>query len=119
MSQITTHILDTAIGKPAANVPVQLEQNIDAESGPKWAELGSGVTDENGRIGNLLDNSTGLTAGDYRLRFDSKAYFNSQSQQGFYPYVEIVFSINESQRDEHFHIPLLISPFGYSTYRGS
>ena len=119
MSQITTHILDTATGKPACNVPVQLEQSIDDDGRLKWVELASGVTDENGRITNLLANSTEVIAGDYKFRFNTKKYFESQSQEGLYPCIEIIFSINESQCEEHFHIPLLISPFGYSTYRGS
>ena len=113
MSQITTHVLDTSLGKPAANVPVLLELQID---GGHWKKLGQGTTDGDGRMKTLLA-SNGLIEGTYRLTFDTASYFALRKMQGFYPQVSIVFSVANPQ--EHYHVPLLLSPYGYSTYRGS
>ena len=111
MSPLTTHILDTSLGAPAASVPLRLARQ---EKGA-WKELAQGRTDADGRCPNLLKPGA-LTAGTYRLTFDTKAYFDAQNQRGFYPYVEIVFEVID---ERHHHVPLLLSPFGYSTYRGS
>lgn len=107
MATLSTHVLDTSLGRPAAGVRVALE----SESG---GELGEGVTDADGRVGTLGPERLG--AGDYRLRFDSGAYFTSLGIAAFYPEVVVTFSV---EGDEHFHVPLLLSPYGYSTYRGS
>lgn len=113
MSQITTHVLDVAIGKPAAGVPVILEMEMaDGE----WMEISRGATDGEGRLRHLLEPGS-LTTGTYRLTFDTRAYFESQSEAGLFPVVTIAFEVRNP--DEHYHIPLLLSPYGYSTYRGS
>jgi 5-hydroxyisourate hydrolase len=118
MSQITTHILDTAIGKPAAGVSVILfEQDSGLEDAQaNWREIAIGTTDKDGRVSNLLNKDAVLEDGIYKMKFETKEYFDKQSCQTFYPYVEITFRISTN---EHYHIPLLLNPFGYSTYRGS
>jgi len=112
MSQITTHILDTSSGTPAADVQVKLLQ--DVEGG--WHQLAWDITDNDGRIGHWLEDQV-LEAGHYKLVFHTAAYFAKQDTVTFYPYVEIVFTIAED--GEHYHVPLLLNPFGYTTYRGS
>jgi 5-hydroxyisourate hydrolase len=109
MSQITTHILDTTKGRPATGVTIILYDGANKE-------LARGNTNEDGRIKDLLPASQVLQKGVYKLRFDTKDYFDRQGIKTFYPYVEIVFDI---QTSEHYHVPLLLNPFGYSTYRGS
>lgn len=113
MSQITTHVLDTSLGKPAANVPIVLEVQI---AGGQWKKLGDGVTDADGRLKNLLG-ANALEAGTYRLTFDTGKYFSACKSIGLYPQVFILFQVTNVK--EHYHIPLLLSPYGYSTYRGS
>lgn len=113
MSQITTHILDTTRGTPAANVPITLFIKV----GDEWQEMSTGVTNDDGRIGGLLADSVVLDAGTYRMHFDTQSYFDANSEQGFYPYVDIVFNVDGS--GSHYHIPLLLTAYGYSTYRGS
>ncbi len=113
MSQITTHVLDTSHGRPAANVAVKLEMET---SEGKWKQLGQGVTDADGRLKNLLQPGS-LKAGTHRLTFDTRAYFASRKIDSLYPQVAIVFEVRNA--GEHYHIPLLLSPYGYSTYRGS
>ncbi len=110
-SPITTHVLDTARGKPAAGIDVTLEHWTD-----RWSVVARGVTDEDGRVADLLP-AAPPAAGRYRIRFDVGAYHAAQGLRGFYPYVEIVFEITAP--NEHHHVPLLLNPFGYSTYRGS
>ena len=112
MSQLTTHILDTTKGKPAADVTVVLYQGGNDE----WVEIARGHTNNDGRVTNLLANNVFLQHGIYKLRFETKDYFDKHAIPTFYPYVEIIFDI---ESNEHFHIPLLLNPFGYSTYRGS
>jgi 5-hydroxyisourate hydrolase len=112
MSQITTHILDTSKGKPASGVSVQLYKNTIAG----WDSIAEGLTNEDGRIPGLLDTSITLQPGFYKLHFDTGSYFTHQQTKGFYPFVEIVFEITSNQ---HYHVPLLLNQFGYSTYRGS
>lgn len=109
---ITTHILDTARGRPAANVAIDLER-LD---GVDWMGVGSGFTDDDGRLKTLTPVGP-VTPATYRIRFHTAAYFASQSQQGFFPVVEIQFQIIDGAA--HYHVPLLLQPFGYSTYRGS
>jgi hydroxyisourate hydrolase len=112
MSHVTTHILDTALGKPAAGVNVVLE----SQSPGGWQLLSRGITDNNGRIMNLIPDERKLNPGIYRLIFDSKSYFFSLHTKTFYPAIYIDFEITD---DSHYHVPLLLSPWGYSTYRGS
>ena len=112
MSQISTHILDTMQGRPADGVAIILY-----EKQPKgWTEIAKGITNNDGRVATLLKKDVVLEHGTYKLKFETQAYFTQLRLQTFYPYVEIVFDITS---DEHYHVPLLISPYGYSTYRGS
>jgi len=113
MSQITTHILDTTRGLPAKNVPITLYVQQD----DSWQKLGGGMTNDDGRLPGLLAEDLRLPAGTYRLNFETKSYFQANKEQGFYPYVDIVFELDAS--GNHFHVPLLLTAFGYSTYRGS
>jgi len=113
MSQITSHVLDTSSGKPAANMPLRLCQWLDGQ----WQLLAQGNTNDDGRCSGLLADDFALLPGRYRMFFDTSSYFQQQGQQGFYPYVEVVFELQ--QVHQHYHIPLLLSPYGYSTYRGS
>jgi 5-hydroxyisourate hydrolase len=105
-------VLDISIGRPAAGVPVILEME---KTGGGWKELGRGATEGNGRLGDLTPGS--LKEGTYRLTFDTRAYFGRRKMETLYPRVSIVFEVQGAS--EHYHIPLLLSPFGYSTYRGS
>ena len=113
MSGITTHVLDVSHGRPAAGVPVTLE--VEAAGG--WQSVGKGITNADGRISNLVPADSPIAAGVYRLTFDTGTYFANGDIQGFYPQVTVVFKIENST--QHYHVPLLLSPFGYSTYRGS
>ncbi len=117
MSQLTTHILDTSKGKPAAGVTVVLFQQdpVDPVTAA-WRQIVIGTTNADGRIPDLLNKDAVLEPGTFKLKFETKEYFEAQGSQTFYPYVEIVFTINDG---EHYHVPLLLNPFGYSTYRGS
>jgi 5-hydroxyisourate hydrolase len=110
VSPITTHVLDTARGRPAAGVEVTLEQI----SGDDWSRVAGGHTDANGRLNEL---GTVAEPGRYRLLFDTGAYFAASGTQAFFPEVAVQFTVERP--DEHHHVPLLLSPFGYSTYRGS
>jgi len=114
MSAITTHVLDTSRGSPASGVPVVLE--VESADGD-WQLLGNGTTDSDGRLRDLLPAGWALAIGTYKLTFDTETYFRAHNVEGFYPFVVVVFSILDT--DEHFHVPLLLSPYGYSTYRGS
>jgi 5-hydroxyisourate hydrolase len=107
---ISTHVLDTARGRPAAGVPVALERVAG-----DGAVIARAVTDADGRVRELAPAS--LAAGDYRLTFDTGAYFATLGIEGFYPLVTVVFSLRDPS--QHHHVPLLLSPFGYATYRGS
>jgi 5-hydroxyisourate hydrolase len=108
-SAITTHVLDTAQGCPAQGVPVRLE----ARTPDGWRELGSGPTDDDGRCTDLGPER--VTAGDYRLTFDTTAYYGDRDH--FFPEVTVTFTVADPQ--QHHHVPLLLSPFTISTYRGS
>jgi 5-hydroxyisourate hydrolase len=112
MSAITTHVLDTSRGCPAAGLPVRLEGLRDGV----WESIGSGTTGADGRVRDLM--KAGLTPdpGRYRLTFATGAYFAALGVRGFYPEVSVVFEITAA---EHYHVPLLLSPYGYATYRGS
>jgi 5-hydroxyisourate hydrolase len=114
MSPITTHVLDTARGRPAEGVPIVLDRR-SADGG--WGEAGRGTTDADGRCRSLLPDGSALEPGVYRLVFDTSAYFRARGQEAFYPSVSIAFEVRNP--GEHYHVPLLLSPYGYSTYRGS
>jgi 5-hydroxyisourate hydrolase len=109
---LSTHVLDASSGRPASNLALTLHRR----AGPgRWEPVGDGVTDDDGRCRTLAPD--GLQAAIYRLDFDTGAYFEATGLQGFYPEVSIVFEVTEPTR--HHHVPLLLSPFAYSTYRGS
>jgi 5-hydroxyisourate hydrolase len=109
MNTITTHVLDTTRGRPAAGIPVTLDLQV---SDREWTRIGGGVTDADGRVQALMHPAAILMEGRYRLTFDVESY-----QPGFYPQVVIVFRVENPE--EHYHVPLLLSKFGYTTYRGS
>ena len=112
MSQITTHILDTTLGKPAQDVHIQLEMM----TGESWTKIAEGKTNADGRISDLLAKGEFATIGTYRMVFDTASYFTRLALKSFYPSVKIEFLVSDQT---HYHIPLLLNPFGYSTYRGS
>ena len=115
MSGITTHVLDTARGLPAAGVPVVLEVR---DAGGDWREVGRGTTDADGRLKELLPEGFAMAEGQYRLTFDTQVYFTAAGgAQAFYTEVVVSFVVRDA--GAHYHVPLLLSPFGYSTYRGS
>lgn len=114
MNCISTHILDLVRGKPAANVAVRLEKQ---DSRGDWRLLTLARTDEDGRCPQLLPEGEHLVAGVYRLSFDTGSYFKLQKISALYPVVEIRFEVHEGE--SQFHIPLLLSPNGYTTYRGT
>ena len=109
MSTLSTHVLDTSLGKPAAGIRVVLSRGDKA--------IGEGITDADGRVRDLLAKSGELPPGDFRLRFETGAYFGKLERESFYHDITIDFVVRAS--GEHYHVPLLLSPFGYSTYRGS
>jgi 5-hydroxyisourate hydrolase len=113
MSRITTHVLDTSRGCPAKGVPVTLEAN-DRRS---WKLIGSSKTDADGRITAFTFDDAEFQTGVYRLIFETHEYFASQNLSSFYPQIIVQFKIEDPS--QHYHVPLLLSPFGYSTYRGS
>lgn len=120
VSQITTHVLDAQRGKPAAGVPVELWQRAGGADGSAgsaggWELLASAVTDDDGRAKQLGPET--IPNGEYRLRFDTGAYFAATQTEAFYPEVQLTFLVAEEGR--HYHVPILLSPFAYSTYRGS
>lgn len=106
MSTLSTHVLDTSLGKPAAGIRVTLMRGEHT--------LGEGVTDGDGRVRDLVPR---LESGEYRLRFDVEPYFRKSGREGFYKSITIDFIVRAAV--EHYHVPLLLSPYGYSTYRGS
>lgn len=118
MSAITTHVLDTSTGRPAARLRVVLERR---GKNSEWQSLGHGETDEDGRQRALMDDHTALEAGIYRLVFDTREYFESRGAHTLYPSVIIIFEVveDEARHAARYHIPLLLGPFGYTTYRGS
>ena len=114
MSAITTHVLDTARGRPAAGVPVRLEQR---SRGGEWQAVGRGDTDDDGRLSSLYPADVPLAAGVYRITFQTHGYFESLGVDAFYPEVVVVFET--APGEAHYHLPLLIGPFGFTTYRGT
>jgi 5-hydroxyisourate hydrolase len=114
VSTISTHILDTARGLPATGVDVTLESSRPDGT---WETVHSSSTDEDGRVPDLLGGHASLLPGLYRLTFATGAYHERLGIAGFYPEVSVQVRIGEAA--QHYHVPLLLSPFGYSTYRGS
>jgi 5-hydroxyisourate hydrolase len=111
VSTLSTHVLDAVTGNPAAGVAVRLARR-GAETAGSWAELGTATTDDDGRSRQFPE----LQPGVHRLVFDTGAWFRASGQTGFYPEVAISFDVTT---ERHYHVPLLLSPFAYSTYRGS
>jgi 5-hydroxyisourate hydrolase len=114
MMRISTHVLDIAHGQPAKDVPVRLERR---DASGNWRLLAAARTDQDGRCAQLLPERESLTPGFYRLGFETATYFAALKLDGLYPLVEVTFQVRNGE--EHFHIPLLLSPNGYTTYRGS
>ncbi|MEP7164522.1 MAG: 2-oxo-4-hydroxy-4-carboxy-5-ureidoimidazoline decarboxylase [Ferruginibacter sp.] len=112
VSQLTSHVLDTSLGRPGQNISIRLKRSVNGS----WLTMAQGVTNADGRIGDLLAPNRNLTPGNYQVVFDSGNYFAANDTKGFYPEVAITFTVFD---DSHYHVPLLINPFGYSTYRGS
>jgi len=111
--RLSSHILDISTGLPAPNVAVKLEKlNDDAKT---WAFVDQQTTDKNGRISNFLEESK-TEIGTYRLTFLIADYFKTKNTESFYPFIEVVFKIKD---DKHYHVPITLSPYGYSTYRGN
>jgi len=118
MTQITSHILDTSLGKPAHGVVISLLQL----QGDEWVTLGSASTNEDGRVSGFFgnketSNTEPLAAGTYKLHFALRDYYQKLDVQSFYPHADVAFDI--AGDGQHYHVPLLLNPFGYSTYRGS
>lgn len=113
VSQLTTHVLDTSIGETGKNITIRLQ---DLQPNGQWETFALGITNQDGRIPDLLPPDRILPAGAYRLVFEVEAYYRREQISTFYPAVEISFYIRDAA---HYHVPLLINPYGYSTYRGS
>jgi 5-hydroxyisourate hydrolase len=114
VKRISTHVLDVSLGRPAKNIPVTLHKR---EANGNWLSLCVSQTGEDGRCSQLLPENETLAAGTYRLTFDTANYFIGRKMETLFPFVEIVFQVREGESE--FHIPLLLSPYGYTTYRGS
>ncbi len=114
MSAITTHILDTASGKPGAGIPLVLERKTHSAG---WQAIAEGITDSEGRVDDLLSPRDVFLPGHYRLIFEIGPYYLLQSIECFFPQITISFVVKDSMK--RYHIPLQVSPFGYSTYRGA
>ena len=110
---ISTHVLDTSLGRPAAGVAVRLQRL----EGGHWVDVSRDETDTDGRVPSLLPSGEIEAAGAFRLTFDVADYFEAQGQETFYTTIAIDFVVRDAS--QHYHVPLLLSPFGYSTYRGS
>ena len=114
LKRISTHVLDVSRGKPAAGVPIRLDRR---DPSGQWTPIFGGKADNDGRCGQLLAEGKEFGIGEYRIVFDTAAYFKSQGVEGLYPQIEVAFSVRDGEA--HYHIPLLLSPNGYTTYRGS
>ena len=112
MSGITSHVLDTSCGVPGANIVVELQLKKDSQ----WQSVGGGTTNKDGRVPEPLATDL-VAAGHYRIIFHVADYFAAKKRPSFFPVVRIEFLVDDPM--EHYHVPLLLSPFGYSTYRGS
>ena len=114
MNSITTPVLDVARGRPAAGVPITLERR---DANGRWQDVGRGSTDDDGRLRTLIAAGSALETGVYRITFDTESYFGALGIAGFSPEASVVFHVRDAS--QHYHVPLLLSPFGFSTYRGS
>jgi 5-hydroxyisourate hydrolase len=114
MNSISSHVLNTSLGRPAAGVHVRLEQQVTED---QWNLVWQGVTDSDGRVPRIEVQAGDTDKGVFRITFETGEYFSSLKQDCFYPYAAIVFQIHDPA--QHYHVPLLLNPFGYSTYRGS
>jgi len=114
MSAVTTHVLDTALGRPATGIAVVLDRR--AANG-QWSEVGRGRTDSDGRLKTLYPGAEPPQPGVYRLTFDTQRYFDALAVQAFYPEVVVVFEMRAGE--SHYHVPVLLGPFGFTTYRGT
>ena len=114
MGNLTTHILDTSLGKPAAGILVEVFSGDDSST-----KLAEATTNADGRVDNALLEGASFNAGSYQLVFHTADYFARTSVQGANFLPKVIISFNVANPDEHYHVPLLLSPFGYSTYRGS
>lgn len=112
VSQITTHVLDTSVGLPGANISIRLQ----AKKNNVWQTIAQGITNVDGRIPDLLPQEKNLKPDSYKMVFDTGNYYGQQNVKTFYPEVEIQFTTFD---ETHYHVPLLVNPFGYNTYRGS
>lgn len=111
--QLSSHILDINVGKPAQGVKIILSK---LQASGQWVTVEERTTDENGRVKDFLEEKPGGNAGVYKLTYQVAPYFEAQGQDSFYPFIEVVFQIRD---DAHYHVPITLSPYGYSTYRGS
>lgn len=111
---ISTHVLDTSLGRPATAIPVYLERQ---SSSSEWLTVATGETDADGRCKNLTASGGAVVAGVYRIRLDTERYFQKLRIEGLYPEVIVIFRVRDASA--HYHIPVLLSPNGYTTYRGS
>ena len=114
MSSVTTHILDTARGEPAAGIPVMLERKTHSAG---WQVIAEGTSDADGRIMDLIPPTEAFLPGHYRMTFETGPYFMLSNVECFFPQITISFVVRDAA--QHYHVPLLVSPFGYTTYRGS
>ena len=110
---LSVHILNQQTGKPSAEVTVILEK----QTGTGWQKLATSKTDSNGRVKSLYPQDSAMSAGVYKVTFETGDYFKQQGQASFFPEIPVIFSV--SQQNEKLHIPLLLSQYGYSTYRGN
>ncbi|RBL67895.1 hydroxyisourate hydrolase [Pseudomonas sp. MWU13-2625] len=110
---LSVHVLNLENGLPSPGVKVTLEQQV----GQDWKPLSEGVTNEQGRIAELFPANRALTAGEYRVVFKTGEYFRQAKRETFFPEIPVIFEVK--QPEQHYHIPLLLSPYGFSTYRGS
>jgi len=114
MSAITTYIVDTTSGRPGAGIPATLELRSHSVG---WEPIAEGITDPDGRINDFLSRNEAFLPGHYRLIFETGSYFLMQNIEYFFPQITVSFVVKDPM--EHYHVSVLLSPFGYSTYRGS
>ena len=110
---LSVHVLNLENGLPSPGVKVTLEQHV----GDKWQSLSEGVTNQQGRIAELFPANRSMQPGEYRVVFKTGDYYKKANRETFFPEVPVIFQVK--QADQHYHIPLLLSPYGFSTYRGS
>ncbi|CAL8120890.1 unnamed protein product [Orchesella dallaii] len=109
---LTSHVLDTAIGRPAVGVPVTLSKYENGQ----WLNISNKLTNSDGRVGNMIS-SEEFSSSRYKLTFETLSYYERRGEKTFYPYIEVTFEIESPE--EHYHVPILLSAYGFSTYRGS